>query len=726
MKFWQEKPKEIISKIEQNKSIIFLTAINLSIVFFMFILVETIGLFSVNEFISLNVFFYILVLFDAFALLLTKEPKTKKYVKYFLFFLFFLLVLQSFEFHNVLLNKVSESLDNLLSHLMYLTTVSIILIFYYSLNNKYCLEYKKDGINKESLSSHRQAKACKKISTRLTNMLFIATLVLLFLALLGFKIRIFSGLHDYGAIIGILAIVFSFYGDEYKKKKKIVNTDFLFFLVFICFILFSLYAVGIPGESPDTIKYMGRGFQYIAEKFGYTGIVEWYSLTTPFDAVKMTGTPGVTSAVTSAIFIIIFEGYFNPVVSSRIGHIMVNAIFLILFYFFIKKIWNNETALYSALLLACNPYFIALSRIPNPDSILVFFVSCALFSFYLLFKKGSAWMIALAVFISLSILTKISAVVLLPVFFIWASLLTIKKDKQNYINNMLRKKKNYLVLFSILIAVILCMLFWPELNGKNSIVSFKETFVNSTTPYMHHPKEANYEIMGVSHKQFPMHYYLVLLFVRLPVIMLILLFAGISYISKDKRFFKDKNLLIIIFLLFSLLFLSLSTKKGDKYHLFIYPCLSIIMAYGLYHLRRCKGKVVFFLAILLIVSAGIVYSPYHFESYNALTNLGKNIYEFYPAGWGDGHKEAANYIIREHGNNKTVLLMGYSSDFRRYYPGRITWRTKANPDIGVFYRLHDSIHPGSKNMRYATKEGTLEKEITINNVDLVKIYSFNS
>ncbi|MBD3249161.1 hypothetical protein GF336_03890 [Candidatus Woesearchaeota archaeon] len=700
------------SKIKQYRHIISLISINLTIVFCILLMIEYSGIFSVDEFISLNSFFYIVVLISAIAMLFAESPKAKDSVRFFLFFLLFLLALQSFGF-----------LDEYLSYVFSLIMVSGILIIYYEVKGDACYKHKeKKEWNGKFTSINRDEGANKK---RLLDTFLIIFLILLVLAMLGFKIELFAGFQRYGTVMGVLAMSLFFYNTKYKEKKRLADTNILSFIVILGFLLFSLYALEIPGAAPDTIKYIGRGFHYIAEKFGYPSIVEWYNNSTGLNAVGMTGTPGVTSAATSAISIIALNDWLDPVVSSRVGHIIINAIFLILFYLFIKRIWGNEIAFYSVLLLACNPYFIALSRIPNPDSILPFFVSCSLFSFYILFKKSNIWMIVLAVFISLSVLTKISAVVLFPVFLIWVSLLKIKKKRQNYFKNMLQEKKNYWILSSIILAVVICIFFWPELDGKNSIDSFKETFLKSAAPYMHHPKEANYEVMGESYDRWPIHYYLVLLFVRLPVITLMLLFAGILYMSKDKRFLKDKNLLITAFIGFSLFFLSLSTKKGDKYHLFLYPCLSVIMAYGLYYVRRHKNQIVFFLTVLLVVLPGAVFSPYFFESYNALTNFGKNIHEFHPAGWGDGHKEAADYIIQEYGDNETILLMGYSSDFRRYYPGKITWRTKANPDLGVFYMLHNSIHPGSNNMKYAIKNGHLEKEIIINNVRLAEIYNFN-
>ena len=543
---------------------------------------------------------------------------------------------------------------------------------------------------------------------------------------LGFKIESLSLLQNYGfyyffIIIGTGSyLVFKLNNNKISEKDyNNVRFDILIVFILALYAFLGLYKIGVPTESPDTIQYLGRGIHYLSNKLNID-IVTWYTETFELPVSPLTGTPGVTSAVTSAISIIFFGKNFDPIISARIGHVIVNLIFLILFYLLSKKIFNQKIAVFSTLALGLNPYFIALSRIPNPDSLLPFFTTISILFLYLS-TKNYKYIFPFTLFLCLALLTKLTSLFLLPVMIIWIYFETIKKTEKDFVISFILNKKNLLLVTSIFISIFLAACFWPSLNGDPSILSAFKTLLKLSGPATSSSASGSLQVLHQEYTNWPFHFYFVLFFVRLPAFTILLLLIGIKSFYKNVD--ASKWSIIYLALLIGILLISFTDKKGDKYHLFLYPLLSIIIGYALYHMYTFKLQFILYIFLAGVIINSLVYTPYFFESYNSLTNYGKNINSFYPAGWGDGHKKSMKYIQNKYGKFKRIYLFGYPSTAKRYYEGKFYGFPLHKSNLILFY--NSSKFTSKNKYKKVSQRLSLEKTIKINNVNLMYIFTNN-
>lgn len=98
--------------------------------------------------------------------------------------------------------------------------------------------------------------------------------------------------------------------------------------------------------------------------------------------------------------------------------IIFNGLFLLLFFWLIRKITeNNNIALFSVFLIALSPILIGISQIMNPDALLWSFSLAAILSYFALLKtRDWRFIIMTGVFTGLSLLSKYSANILFPLY----------------------------------------------------------------------------------------------------------------------------------------------------------------------------------------------------------------------------------------------------------------------------------------------------------------------
>lgn len=157
----------------------------------------------------------------------------------------------------------------------------------------------------------------------------------------------------------------------------------------------------------------------------------------------------------------------------RLPIFIFEALMLPLFYFLLKKLFNQKVALFSFIFIALSPILLGNSRIINPDSILWLFTSFSLLTYLIYLKERSKkYLILAALFLTLSILTKYVANFLYILFFLLIFAESIFNQKK-YITIGFRKYfKRSLLDYSFLVALSLLFfyVFYPACWGKPSRV----------------------------------------------------------------------------------------------------------------------------------------------------------------------------------------------------------------------------------------------------------------
>ncbi len=101
----------------------------------------------------------------------------------------------------------------------------------------------------------------------------------------------------------------------------------------------------------------------------------------------------------------------------RLPILLVNGLILIYLFFLLTRLFGSWTALFATTLTGLSPILIGMTQIVNPDALLWSTGAAALFSFFAVLKDGQTKdIIATAVFTTLAILSKYTALILFPSF----------------------------------------------------------------------------------------------------------------------------------------------------------------------------------------------------------------------------------------------------------------------------------------------------------------------
>lgn len=216
-----------------------------------------------------------------------------------------------------------------------------------------------------------------------------------------------------------------------------------------------------------------------------------------FNNTLVSDKPGITVSILSGTGLfwedpsryepIIWQGKFIPGVKNdyenlffhfRIPLFLFSSLSLFAFYFFLKKIFDQKTAVFSVIFIGLSPILIGISTIINPDSLLWIFAPLSLFSFlaYLKNKKPS-FLSATGIFLGFALLTKYVANILFIFFFGLIFLEYIFKDKKIIpLEKYLRQSISdylYIIFFAFFIFWFFCPATWnnPKIFIEASLLS---------------------------------------------------------------------------------------------------------------------------------------------------------------------------------------------------------------------------------------------------------------
>jgi len=147
------------------------------------------------------------------------------------------------------------------------------------------------------------------------------------------------------------------------------------------------------------------------------------------------------------------------------------------FYFFLKKIFGQTTALLGFSFIGLSPILLGMSLIINPDSLMWIFLPLSLLSYFTFQKKDEKkYLVISGIFLGLSLLTKYVANILYIFLFLLPFLDYIFAEEKPQLTDYLKKSlKNYLILVVISMAVfyVLYPATWtyPSLLLKGTFLS---------------------------------------------------------------------------------------------------------------------------------------------------------------------------------------------------------------------------------------------------------------
>jgi len=320
----------------------------------------------------------------------------------------------------------------------------------------------------------------------------------------------------------------------------------------------------------------------------------------------------------------------------------------------------------AGFILSSLPIFLGLSQIASIESILIFFFTGSVYSFFRFLKKPSfLWTVLTGIFLGLSMETKFTNVMLYPLLYIFY---LFNRNMTNKANKFFDIKLLYIFLISVFVFFILWPMPWFHINyvlELNNKLRFAEA--GRSVPEVFYGR-----LLLV-----PKVYYLVMFLITTPLLTILSFFLGskiISDLSMNKNrlnFFKKidfklpqsgkifKNtkpwFLISLVVWFCFPFLqSLYNFKqhGVRYIIQIYSPFSIIAAIGFVYLlsilKTKFQKTLLILVVLIYIFIPVIStSPYYLDYFNLLVGGPRNVYEkrmFQLGWWGEGIKEASLFL----------------------------------------------------------------------------------
>ena len=439
--------------------------------------------------------------------------------------------------------------------------------------------------------------------------------------------------------------------------------------------------------------------------------------------------------------------------AGRVFIVLLNTLALTLAFFYARRLVGLWPALVAFLLIAFDPFHIALSRFLHPDSLLSTLMLLATMAFmaYLFAGRRTFDLVATGVYTAIAWLTKTPALFLLPLIGLLSLIeLTVYiTDRPGWRwGDFFRGAALWRLLRTWLIwggvTAVVYVALWPAMwvapgatlgqvfsmsseyatEGHTSSVFFNGRIFNGDPGFWFYP--INY------------------LWRTTPVVMVGLL-ALIIACCWRASFARRRVVLLTVVGLFASafffnIFMTIGAKKFDRYLLPVFPSLDFAAAMGwsalLWALWSWRGQVGHtqwgrYAAGALAVSAmglqagsALATYPYYMSYYNPVMGDKSRAEEVMLIGWGEGLDEAARYLNQASDPATTTVASWYErGPFSFFYDGtsssnRYIWET----DYAVVYNHQWQRELPSRRMMAYFDTLTPVHTVNINGIDYVKIY----
>ncbi len=431
-----------------------------------------------------------------------------------------------------------------------------------------------------------------------------------------------------------------------------------FFAALVSGNLSSTFITGHPGVTTMWTGVVGLSSKYLVEGGGADLLT--FLRAVPVDPVDVSYMPAV-----------------------RAPTALITAAFVVALYFLTRELFDSRVALLAAILLALEPFHLALSRVMHHDALATAFMTVSLLGAMVALRRRSfRYLVLSGCMAGLAFLTKSLALFLIP----FVALLTIVDQRR-----IPPLVKTWLVWGGA--AGVTYVAFWPAMwvapfdviRGVFGTVAFYAStphdrgsfFWGHFTP---DPGGLFYPVNG--------------LFRLTPLVLLGLITALVGLIgdrraTRDDLVRKSNVLALWAYVVLFTAFLTVGDKKLERYLLPIFPVIDILAAVGLWTLLRVVGSKFQLEETRLfsknLVSRGLVvgclilqagfalpHHPYYLTCYNPLVGGIQAARSTILVGWGEGLNEAARYLNTREEAADLEVVSWYHMTFAPFFRGE-TW-----------------------------------------------------
>jgi hypothetical protein len=386
-------------------------------------------------------------------------------------------------------------------------------------------------------------------------------------------------------------------------------------------------------------------------------------------------------------------GVMQIIVPGRQVVIVINVLILLVCFLYLRKLIGPLSALSGLLLLAYEPFFMAHTRILHVDGFLSSFMYLSVIAYMSFLRDGRVYNLALSgVAAGLTWLTKTPGVYLAAGILLIACLhwiLNATGQSRTAIWKSGLKAGWQLILWGLMGTAVMIIL-WPAMWVQPLTIikqllreSLEYAVQGHTSPVFF-----NGIIYrdGIVPRSIWYYYPLTYLWRTSPIVILGLLMALIAYVFRLDRM-QDRNtrnlvLSLVLFAAGFMLFMSIGSKRSDRYVLPTIPPLAIVAGLGwttlLGEIQSWKKSRIWKLipagivaiAFMAQLALPVLYRPYYLSYFNPLMGGYRKSPGVLQVGWGEGLDEAARYLNAMPGAEDLVVASWYERVFSEFFVGK--------------------------------------------------------
>ncbi len=365
-----------------------------------------------------------------------------------------------------------------------------------------------------------------------------------------------------------------------------------------------------------------------------------------------------------------YEASFSALPRRRLALALLNTAAVIAAYWLLRRLYDNFVAAAATILIALDPFLLTQSRVFRTEGLPIGLMLLSTLTTILYVKeRRDRWLIISGVLGGLVVLTKVSALYLLPftgfVLLAWP-ILVGPRNFRPWLTGIVRG----LLVWSLVVGVT-CFVLWPALwvaPVRTLSIVRDHTAIIATSLERTWGQGSFFRGELIRGDPGLLFYAWALAFRTTPLVWLGLFLAGgtvFLFLWQQRRNFLagvsslnpvvPPSLLLLAYAIFFFIGMSFGKSKVDRYLLPIFPALSILAALGFSMLlnpisrllERRMGQsragatmiVTWSLwGVLLLGGAGLAlpHHPYYFTYWNPLLGGGQAAVKMLPAGSGEG------------------------------------------------------------------------------------------
>jgi 4-amino-4-deoxy-L-arabinose transferase-like glycosyltransferase len=408
----------------------------------------------------------------------------------------------------------------------------------------------------------------------------------------------------------------------------------------------------------------------------------------------------------------------NILIKSRMSTVIVNTFILLISFYFARLLVGTKPAIFSFLLIAFDPFHIAVTRLAHLDGLTSSFLFLSLLSFlaYLQNRGKRVYLGISAVSGSLAWLEKLNGLIILPVI-ITLSFINYFSEKNfllstnsNSFSLIIKRVLKPLFTWVIVFIVAVLILFpaaWENPFGTLSKLTVSPLLVGNIIPTQrvegillpteseNNPIEIigslfrnNNQLIFLSQSsQFYLRYIKGYLGRATPLILIGLAAAAFGYLFKlsifEKRAVRRVVLYLFLFWLIYTIFVTLASKSSPKYYLSVFPVLDFVAGLGLFSIvnhftsqskffgKKNISTVLLLIIVILQTVLSIRTYPYYSTYFNFLRRVWSESGEIQFAGSGEGLDQAARYLNQKPDAESLQVMSWYGiGPFSYFFKGK--------------------------------------------------------